>query len=172
MKPLFLSATAVLALAASFASVGSRPKPVSWRTAHYENVLGTSMEIKLIAASQPDADRADAAALDEIRRLNSILSGYDPKSEFSRWARTRDQAVRVSPELIEVLNLWDMWRARSGGALNPAAEAIGRVWKKAEAAGNMPTEVEMAAAAEAAGRQQWRLEPNAGLATRLTDTPL
>jgi FAD:protein FMN transferase len=172
MKPLFLSATAVLALAASFASVGSRPKPVSWRTAHYENVLGTSMEIKLIAASQPDADRAEAAALDEIKRLNSILSGYDPKSEFSRWARTRDQAVRVSPELMEVLNLWDMWRARSGGALNPAAEAIGRVWKKAEAAGNMPTEVEMAAAAEAAGRQQWRLEPNAGLATRLTDTPL
>ena len=67
----------------------------------------------------------------EIKRLNGILSGYDPTSEFSRWAGTRDQAVHVSPELMEVLQLWDSWRARTGGALNPAAEAIGRVWKKA-----------------------------------------
>jgi FAD:protein FMN transferase len=133
MKPLFLTATAVLALAASFASVGSRSKPAPWRTAHYENVLGTSMEIKLIAASQPDAERAEAAALTEIKRLNSILSGYDPTSEFSRWARTRDEAVRVSPELMEVLNLWDSWRTRSGGALNPALrrpDASGRKQKQ------------------------------------------
>jgi hypothetical protein len=97
MKPLILSATTVLALAASFASVGSLSKPAPWRNAHYENVLGTSMEMKLIAASQPDADRAQAAALAEIKRLNSILSGYDPTSEFSRWERTRGEAVRVSP---------------------------------------------------------------------------
>jgi thiamine biosynthesis lipoprotein len=172
MKPLFLSAIAVLALAVSFARVGSRPKPVPWRTAHYENVLGTSMEIKLAAVSQPDADRADAAALAEIKRLNGILSGYDPASEFSRWAGTRDQPRPVSPELMEVLNLWDIWRVRSGGALNPAAEAIGRVWKRAEAAGRLPTAMEMAAAAGSAQQQQWRPDPNAGMATRLTGTPL
>ncbi len=172
MKPLALIATAVLALAASFASVGSRSKPAAWRTAHFENVLGTSMEIKLIAASEPDAERAEATALAEIKRLNSILSGYDPASEFSRWAKTHGTAVRISPELMEVLNLWDTWRIRSGGALNPAAEAIGRVWKKAEAAGVLPSDVDLAAAADAAGQLQWRLEPNAGLATRLTDTPL
>ena len=48
---------------------------------------------------------------------------------------------------MEVLQLWDSWRARTGGALNPAAEAIGRVWKKAEAAGTMPSAGEMADAA-------------------------
>lgn len=173
MKPIILSATAFLALAASFAGVGSHSRPApNWLTAHYENVLGTSMEIKLMAASEADADRAETAALAEIQRLNGILSGYDPASEFSRWARTQGQAVRVSPELMEVLKLWDAWRARTGGALNPAAEAIGRVWKSAEAAGRLPTEADMAAAARAAAEVQWRLDEQSGQATRLTGTPL
>lgn len=172
MKPLFFSALAIAALAVSFAAVGSHPKPVAWRAAHYENVLGTSMEIKLIASSEADADRADEAALAEIKRLNGILSGYDPTSEFSRWAQTRGEAVRVSPELMEVLKLWGTWQPRTGGALSPAAEAVGRVWKQAEKTGALPDSVEMTAAARAAGEPQWRLDDVAGTATRLTSTPL
>jgi FAD:protein FMN transferase len=172
MKPLFISAAVFLALAAAFAGVGSRFQRPPWRASHYENVLGTSMEIKLLAASQADADRAEAAAMAEIKRLNGILSGYDPITEFSRWAGTRNQAVSVSSDLMEVLKLWDSWRTRTGGALNPAAEAIGRVWKNAETSGRMPSEADMAAAADAARQQQWRLEPKSGLATRLTGTPL
>lgn len=172
MKPLFISATAFLAFAAAFATVGTHSTAPPWRTAHYENVLGTSMELKLLAVSDAAADGAEAAAMAEIKRLNSVLSGYDSTSEFSRWAKTPNQAVRVSPELMEVLKLWDSWRVRSGGALNPAAEAITRVWKQAETAGRMPTGIEMAAAAEAAGGAQWRLDENTGTATRLTGTPL
>ena len=96
MKPLFITATAFLALAASFATVGTRSTATPWRTAHYENVLGTSMEIKLIAASDSAEERAEAAALAELERSNSVLSGYDSTSEFSRWARTRNQATHVS----------------------------------------------------------------------------
>src|SRR5271169_757845 len=149
MKPLFITATAFLALAASYATVGMRSSTAPWRTAHYENVLGTSMEIKLIADSDAAEDRAEAAALAEIKRSNSVLSGYDPSSEFSRWARTRNQATRVSPELMEVLKLWDSWHTRTGGALSPAAEAVSRVWKNAERSGKLPAETDMAAAAEA-----------------------
>jgi FAD:protein FMN transferase len=135
-------------------------------------VLGTSMEIKLIAASDAAEDRAEAAALAEIKRLNSVLSGYDRTSEFSRWAGTRNQATRVSAELMEVLKLWDSWLTRTGGALNPAAEAVSRVWKNAETSGRLPAASDMAAAAEAAGAAQWRLDEKSGTATRLSDTPL
>src|ERR1700722_8579461 len=172
MKPLFITATVFLALAASFATVATRSTATPWRTAHFENVLGTSMEIKLIAASDAAEDRAEAAALAEIKRLNSVLSGYDPTSEFSRWAETRNQATRVSAELMEVLKLWDSWCTRTGGALNPAAEAVSRVWKTAETSGTLPAESDMAAASEAAGAAQWRLNEKSGTATRLSDTPL
>jgi thiamine biosynthesis lipoprotein ApbE len=172
MKPILISATALLVFTASFASVGKLSTSAPWRTSHYENVLGTSMEIKLLATSEPAADRAEAAALDEIKRLNDVLSGYDPGSEFSRWAKTRGEATPVSSELMRVLKLWDEWRVRSGGALNPAAEAIAKVWKQAEKTGAMPTEQDLAAASEAATVSQWSLDEKAGTATRLTGTPL
>ena len=172
MKPLFISATALLAFAASVASVTRQSTVVPWRATHYENVLGTSMEIKLIATSDAAAESAEASAMAEIKRLNKILSGYDEASEFSRWAGTRGADVRVSPELMEVLKLWDSWRGRSSGALNPAAEAIAGIWKKAETAGRIPAVTDMANAAEAASAAQWRLDENSGTATRLTGTLL
>ena len=45
---------------------------------NYENVLGTSAEIKVLASSEAAAERAEQAALREIDRLNAILSGYTP----------------------------------------------------------------------------------------------
>jgi thiamine biosynthesis lipoprotein len=172
MKQRYIYSIAFLTIAAAFASVGGYPKSAPWRASHFENVLGTSMEIKLIASSEEVADRAETAAMDEIKRLNGILSGYDAKSEFSRWAGKRDEAVRVSPEMFEVLELWDTWRKATGGALNPAAEAVTRVWKTGQAEGRMPSEAEMSVAATAAQQPQWKLEAASGLATRLTGTPL
>jgi len=145
----FFTAAALITLSGVFASTGATVEP--WRTAHFENALGTSMEMKVVATSDSAEERAEAAALAEIKRLNSVLSGYDPTSEFSRWAKTRNQAVKVSPELMEVLKLWDAWRVRTDGALNPAAEAVIRVWKQAEKSGKLPSGADLTKAANAAG---------------------
>ncbi len=73
---------------------------------------------------------------------------------------------------MEVLQLWDSWRGRTGGALNPAAEAVSLVWKNAESAGRLPTEREMADAAELANGRQWRIDEHPERRLRLTDSPL
>ena len=177
MKPLYLTAIAFLIIAALGLSAGkhsipTHPTPTQWRDAHFENVLGTSMEIKVVATSDEAEEKAQTAALNEIKRLNAILSGYDKTSEFSRWVRTQNVGVRVSPELMEVLRLWDAWRDGTGGALNPAAEAVIQVWKQSEVAGRLPTDAELATAAESARLLQWRLDEKSGLATHLTTTPL
>src|SRR5215831_14547168 len=78
-----------------------------------ENVLGTSFELKVTASSAATASRAESAALAEISREQEILSSWDANSEFSRWFRTRGEAVPVSPELFEALSLFDTWRART-----------------------------------------------------------
>jgi thiamine biosynthesis lipoprotein len=98
---------------------------------HYENVLGTSLEIKVKASSAAQAERAEQAVLAEIDRESRILSSWDPQSEFSRWFRTMGQPVRVSPELFEVLSLFDKYRGLTNGALDASAETITRVWKRA-----------------------------------------
>ena len=110
----------------------------------FENVLGTSMELRLDSLTP---DRAEAAALAEIDRLAAILSSYDAGSEFSRWTRTQGTAVRVSPELLEVLGLYDYWGARTGGAVS-------------------------AAFAVAPAGPDWKLDRAKGTATHLSTAPL
>src|SRR5689334_14266206 len=101
MKPLrFLSISFVAALTLSAAPTIGRDR---LHTFQRENVLGTSFELKVLSASPAAASNAEAAALREIARENAILSSWDATSEFSKWFRTRGQAIRVSPELFEVL---------------------------------------------------------------------
>src|SRR5262245_29941214 len=96
---------------------------------HHEYVLGTSLEVKVMASTITAAERAEERVLAEIEREAKILSTYDPDSEFNRWMKTRDIGVPVSQDLFEVLSRFDRYRALTSGALDPAAEAVTQVWK-------------------------------------------
>jgi FAD:protein FMN transferase len=137
-----------------------------------ENVLGTSFELKVIATSADAAAHAETAALREIARERAILSSWDADSEFSRWFQTRGHAVVVSSELFEVLGAFDTWRARTGGALDAAAEAVSRAWSSAAAQGRAPTREELDRAVAAVRQPHWKLDSAARTATHLSDTPL
>jgi FAD:protein FMN transferase len=139
---------------------------------HHEQVLGTSFDMKVIARSEAIADRADAAALAEIAREASVLSAYDSKSEFSRWYETTGVSRTVSPELFQVLSLFDQWRARTSGALDASAEAAGRLWKTAAALHRLPSEADIQAAVSSMRRTHWTLDWATRSATHLTDAPL
>ena len=139
---------------------------------HYENVLGTSLELKVIAASEAAAGRAESAALAEIDREAAILSSWDPASEFSRWAREVGRPARVSAELLDVLGMFDYWRERTGGALDASAEAITQVWKRAAAERRPPLPGEIAEAVAAVRQRHWVLDAEHGTATHMDRTPL
>jgi thiamine biosynthesis lipoprotein ApbE len=141
-------------------------------TFHREHILGTSLEIKVQADSEAAAEAAEGAAVSEIDRLSTILSGYDANSEFSRWFRTSHRPVAVSPELLEVLGLFDTWRDRTGGALDASAEAVGRVWKKAASEQRLPTQPELDTAVALVQQKHWALDPEHGTAEHLSATPL
>ena len=137
-----------------------------------EKVLGSSFEFKVLAPSEAAALEAEAAALREIAREDAILSSWRPDSEFSRWLGTRGEAVRVSPELFEVLSTFDTWRVRTHGAIDAAAEAVARAWSAAAGQGRTPTRDELVRAVAAVRRPHWKLNPAAHTATHLSDTPL
>ena len=139
---------------------------------HHEQVLGTSLELKVFGASHDQALKAEAAALAEIDRLAKILSSYDATSEVSRWLRTRDESVALSPELGRLLRLFDFWRVQSGGALDPAAAGVSSIWREAESRQQLPSTAERARAVAAIAQPHWRLDADASHATHLSDTPL
>lgn len=163
---------AILLLIAGLAEVlGARPSPRLY-VYHYENVLGTSLELKIVATSADQAAKAEETVLAEIDRESHILSSWDPGSEFSRWFRTVDEPVKVSSELFEVFDLFDHWRVVTGGALDASAETITRVWKRAAAQNRVPIPAELTDAVASVRRVHWRLDAVLGTATHTSDTPL
>ncbi|MDB5133388.1 MAG: hypothetical protein JWR02_3137 [Mucilaginibacter sp.] len=138
----------------------------------YENVLGTSFELKIDATSSAQAQTAETAAMKEIDRLNKILSGYNASSEFSQWVHGEKKAVKVSPELFEVLSLFDKWRVQSGGALDASAEVIVRTWKEAAKLNKQPAATELAAAVATVKQPHWKLDEINQTAMHLDNTPL
>jgi FAD:protein FMN transferase len=139
---------------------------------NYENILGTSLELKILAASPAQSEKARDAALAEIDREAKMLSSWDPDSEFSRWFRTRDRAVGISPELFEVLDLFDRWRGRTQGALDASAETITRAWQNAAAQQRLPTPQELQAAVAVVRQVHWTLDAAERTATHTSDAPL
>jgi len=139
---------------------------------HHENVMGTSLELCVRADSPEAARRAEGRVLREINRLSAVFSGYDPASEFSRWQSDPKGPAVVSPELFEVLVASDRWRAATGGAFDPRAEALSRLWARAAKADRTPTPAERAGARSLMAGDAWRLDPVSHTARRLTDCPL
>jgi thiamine biosynthesis lipoprotein len=139
---------------------------------HHENVLGTSLEIRIRAHDLAAAQRAEDAALAEFDRQESILSGWRADSELSRWAASRFVETPVSPELFRTLAQFDFWREKTSGALDASAEAAARLWRDASAAGRTPDEPEIAQTVEAMQQPHWSLDATRQTATRLTDVPL
>jgi FAD:protein FMN transferase len=153
-------------------SAVSADVPARTHVFHYENVLGTSLDMKIRASSSEEANRAAGAALKEFDRENRILSAWTPNSEFSRWTKTRGTAEKVSPELFDVLALFDAWKGRTGGALDASAETAVQVWKNAAAENRMPTQAELNAAVAQMQRPHWRLDTAARTATHLDNAPI
>ncbi len=138
----------------------------------YENVLGTSMEIKISADAQRNAAKAESAALAEIDRLNKILSGYDPSSEFSQWMKSDKKPIAVSSDLYEVLSLFEQWRIKSKGALDASAETISKLWRDAAKQSRIPTSAEIANAVSIVRQQHYVLNEQNHTALHTSDAPL
>lgn len=138
----------------------------------FENVLGTSFDLKVWTADEKLADRAERTALTEIDRLSAILSSYDPSSEFSQWLKTQDKDVKISKELFEVLQAFDIWRVKTNGVLDPAAGKILALWKNAAQQQKVPDPAILSSAVKEVAQQHWSLDQHSQSARHLTSTPL
>ena len=93
---------------------------------HHDNIIGTSLDLLVLAKSPSVAIRCQAAVLGEIERLRQILSIYDPASEISQV--NRGGAVR-SPELAELLDIYRRWEERTGGIITAHIGRVIAQWK-------------------------------------------
>ena len=160
-----------------YITINATPAPKAKKVSHlyvshFENVLGTSLELKVHAYSEKQATVAETSALAEIERMSKILSGYDVNSEFNKWMKTSHQAIPVSKELFEVLSLFEKWKLKSNGALDASAQVIGQLWKQAASKQIIPSQDEIDLAVAEVQQTHYTLDANTQTATHISTAPL
>lgn len=150
-----------------------KPAKAQLYVSNHENILGTSLELKIISNSDVEVAKAEHAALSEISRLSKIFSGYDTNSEFSLWMKQDlNKPVKVSKELFEMLSLFETWKQTSNGALDAAAAVASKLWKEAAKKQELPSKQAIRDAIVIMKGQHYSLNKADLTATRLDNAPL
>jgi len=122
--------------------------------------MGTVFEIVIYDDDLPQADAAARAALDEVVRLNEMMSNYKPESELSRMNRAAHfQPVRISRELYDVVEQSLLYSWLSDGQFDISVGPVVDLWKATLAGGPLPSHDQRAAALRCVGYQKIELMP-------------
>ena len=122
--------------------------------------MGTVFEIVIYDDDLSRADAAARAALDEVVRLDAVMSNYQPESELSRMNRTaHDRPVHISRELYEVIEQSLFYSRISGGQFDISVGPVVDLWKAALAGHSPPSAAEQAEALRCVGYQKIELLP-------------
>lgn len=105
------------------------------------NAMATRFEV-VLHGSNPAALRAAAEeALDEIERIENVLSLYRPTSEVAALnALAARERVRVTPELFQLLEQAQRLSRETGGAFDLTVGPLMRIWKQAGEQSSIPDE--------------------------------
>jgi thiamine biosynthesis lipoprotein len=116
--------------------------------------MGTTFNLSVWAAagSQPQAAEAIQHALDLVASLEGKISSWNSASETSAVNRSAGrEAVRIGPELHDLLDASLSWARRTGGAFDITGGPLFDRWKRAREEGILPTEAEIRSCLELTG---------------------
>lgn len=121
----------------------------TWSQSEEKRVLllmGSRFEIHLIAPSQAIANDAIDEAIDEIKRIESVISSWDKNSESSKInAQAGIEAVKVSQELIGLIERAIKISELSHGAFDITAVVMNELWKFDGSMQSLPPEADITA---------------------------
>jgi thiamine biosynthesis lipoprotein len=112
--------------------------------------MGQPVHAMVFASSEREGLDACAAALAELRRVESRLSLFDDASDLCELNRHAGRgAMRIDDDLQAVLRLAEGFRRATGGAFNVAVEPLMRAWGFHRPRTTKPSPAEIGEAREA-----------------------
>ena len=100
-------------------------------------LMGTVFRFEASPGAPPAAGEALESALDEVDRLERILSNWRRSSELSRLNRSaRRRPTRVSADLFEAVDRALHWARETEGAFDPTVEPLTRRFRDAPSHGS------------------------------------
>lgn len=134
------SAITVLALILLVAGC-SKPKTIQ----KTESIMGTAVTITVVARSHEEGEAAIEAGMAELRRLDAMMSLYKDDSEITRVnLAAGKKPVKVSPEMIEVVEHAAEISKLSGGVFDVTIGPLVVLWQMRLKEGKPPTDEEIA----------------------------
>ncbi|MCD8339651.1 MAG: FAD:protein FMN transferase [Burkholderiales bacterium] len=90
--------------------------------------LGTLINVQTKNDTKEEADYCYKEALDEVNRLEDILSAYIDSSDVSKINKGRGTWVKINPETAQLLKLSLTMAADTAGAFDPTIGALVKDW--------------------------------------------
>lgn len=110
-----------------------------------ETIMGTQVTITVVAPSPELGEAAIEAGMAEVRRLDAMMSLYKDTSEITKVNLAAGKhPVKVSPEMIEVVEHADEISTLSGGLFDVTIGPLVVLWQMRLKEGRVPTDGEIA----------------------------
>lgn len=145
-----LFVASVLALVVGVNAVwAATSAPAREQTAVVQNISGimdTDVELTAIVyEGQEDlAQKAFEAAEDALRNVESLMSSHLADTDISRFNNApAGEEVPMDPETLKVLKIARDYSKATGGVFDITCRPLLQLWKRAGAAGRLPTDQEM-----------------------------
>jgi thiamine biosynthesis lipoprotein len=150
-----------LALVAAFTALMQAGGPHAARLSfvhQHRYAMGTVFDVAVYHDSRVEAERAVNMALDEIVRLDHVLSNFKPDSDLAELLRRgRSDFVAVEPSLYDVLHEAQSFSRLSGGRFDVTIAPLVGVWKRAASSHRAPSAAEVANARRCVGYEKIQL---------------
>lgn len=123
------------------------------------DAMGATFSIAVYGSDRASMNDAADAAFEEVRRLDALLSNYQPASEWSRVNREAARgAVAVSPELFRLLSDCVEYSRASDGTFDLTVGPLMRAWGFSGGGRRVPSPDEIREALELVGYQHVLLD--------------
>lgn len=127
-----------------------------------EKHMGTLFRFVLHATSEGEAQNAAKEGFARVKKLNDIMSDYDPASELSLLAKKFSTEVanpiEVSPELFFVLQEAEKLSSKCDGAFDVTIGPVVGLWRQARRTQRLPDPQELKDALARVGWSKVRLD--------------
>jgi FAD:protein FMN transferase len=146
--------TSLLTLAGTAGARAAAAKRPDGRIAYEDSrvSMACTYAIRVYGSNVRELPAIVRAALDEVDRIDRLMSHYKPESPLSRLNREAGQhPVKVEDELFDFLEECLRYSRDSNGAFDVTVGPLMKAWGFFEGEGGVPGEADLAAAREAVG---------------------
>jgi thiamine biosynthesis lipoprotein len=114
--------------------------------------MGTMFDVVAYHPSRQHAEQAVESAMEEIFRLDQVMSNFKADSDLSKLNREGSRGfMAVDPSLYEVIEESLTVSRLSGGTFDVTIAPLARTWKQAQSEGHTPAPAAIAAARKCVG---------------------